>query len=428
MIFKFANIVFNPLNKGDRQFNTEMKTKLSYYNSGNYINYITRDSAVITYDENDTPEQMKADFENSGIENFADYLTTRMPKGTNAKEFKIFEIDWSTDKAQLKYTTPEQAKIKIGNISNNEMFADLIISPDNPSSACKEIILSQTHYSKLIEKTLTNFFESNNIDKKQVKMFFSIHGNTAHPHAHIGFKFPSTIDINKYSNAKLRYIKPFTKQSLQKAVWNANNYHSYVMNREKFKDIQKEMWDARHELRKTMYKQKIDLTQGSLDKLWKLVSEKPDVKKLKYHMLNKEDKYVVDQATKFIIDSNKDLKEAYLNYEFQKEHFQGAIQSLWSKDFQKTLLDKEQREYDNSIQNNMLKATHRAFYLVKSWNGIKDELNGYLNENDTKANQNKWRGQFKKSIINTLSNLIKIDYKILNSEYNQALNIYKSNK
>lgn len=407
MVVKFANFAFDPKNKGSKSWNKQMKEKFNYYRSGNYIEYITRVGAALSFDSNETQESLINDFENSNYDNFEQYMKSRLRGNENEKSNVIFEVDWSEKRPFAKPITVEEAK-KISKPLNNQLFADLVI---NPGKWCKVTTISNVNdYTRLIEKTLENFFKKNKIDPKQVKMVFSLHGNTEYIHAHVGFRYNNPINVDTYATDKLKYAKPFKSGSYTQAWKDAKNYYEWWENQDAIKEALKNIRDSRHDLKDEIKGNKTNLSISILDDLWELIKElKKTNKGFKFHMLSNKNQKIVINAASYFINEDPVLKRKQQNYDDRYKELEQTLKVFSDQNFQKEMLYKEQREYNNSIYNAIIIAAFKAHSMIEQKYKLFNEINnGDINMKNQKHQK---RSAFKKFISKHFK--LKIDYKIM---------------
>ena len=245
-----------------------------YYTSGNYIDYILRDSASWK-----NPEQNQSALFNINNDNF---------------------YDWN----ELK-----DLKDKFHELNPKQNVWDFVISFENDFMKQK-IIDHPELINSLIKEPLQNLFKKNYMNIEDYEVFFALHENTDNKHIHLGFFEKEAVSYNTKTNQPVFKYKGLLADSETKEL------------KEFAQDILKETDSKYYEMMKEYRKQVVELSKSLLkqnlnEDYAKLVSTfiQKDIHTFKFNNLDDDTKNEVLDLENKLIYSNDELKQSYLAYQ-----------------------------------------------------------------------------------------------------------------
>ncbi|MBN0919399.1 hypothetical protein [[Mycoplasma] gypis] len=343
----FLSLHYGFGSKGFRTKEVQDIHNASFYQSGKFIDYITRENAVLVQSKNENLVNKINEHKNLSSKTIWWNQQTKRNKSPKFSGLcKLFSnqinVDISEAKKQMEKITDKQhiweMVISAGELALNNNFVDT------------------RQYQNLVNSGMQKLLKSNGINFESIKGFWAIHANTNQPHLHLAFwEEEKTFDNGTSFRKKGNFDKETMKKFREYFYENISNNDEYL----KLNDDKANVWKQKNIVKQSLInalqnnKSKIIIdTQSKL--IWKELKGKKDIS---YQRQSDEIKKMTSDIFLALSSTNEKLKEDFSDYiKFGNELEIKPRDSNNIKTLKQDAVDKEADEFERAIGNTILKA------------------------------------------------------------------------
>ncbi|AJM71544.1 hypothetical protein [Mycoplasma yeatsii] len=351
----------------------------SFYKSGTYIDYITREQAVYIQKDNENKQSLKLEYQDKNVEweKFLDSKTKA--KFLNDDESKTGLYRLFSEQANDLPIEKEKKIVK--QISDKQNIWEMTINPGQ--LGIDTFAIDKHEWNDTLNKNMKSFFKANKIDPNKITGHWAIHSNTKYPHIHLSFweKYP---DIN----GNYRKKGSFNKESVEKLKTMLETSLAYQEEHQDFYVIKNSIWDSRKELKELMKQQvRTSILYNSVRTIKKFYKNS----KNKTYALSKRDEKVNEaiwDIFNYIKSNNSKLNKEYAKYELEIEEIKKAnYSSSYLQQQAIEFANKELAEFESQIGNMIIKDCLEI-------ETVDDIVPVYGGKNDLEKLFEKWEWEF----------------------------------
>ncbi|AWX69411.1 relaxase MobL [[Mycoplasma] anseris] len=320
---------------------------LTYFKTGGFIDYITRDEACFNYEG----EMPTFDSDKEAL-NWFNSHTKKFNILNNETNINSGLFWYSNDKKQFINVEKSFVKKELGLMEEEQYIWDTHLSFGE--FGITKRIFDHRKISKLLVQNLDYFFHRNNLSLNNLNVIFAIHANTKNPHIHLAFwekqrslVYPnkSNLSFKKDGFIKISEFKKFAAVIEQKLL-DEQKYEIY-------QNHVKELRDLKIDLR-NLFKQ--DQEIKDLEHLAMRFNELRKPNALNYKTLNKEAKAVINEMIEMNIRTNPELENLFNDFINTKLIIlNDSDGSIFMKEHKYEMIKKEESELWNGLGNAMIK-------------------------------------------------------------------------
>ncbi|QGZ97985.1 hypothetical protein GE118_04235 [Mycoplasma sp. NEAQ87857] len=327
-----------------------------FYVSGNFVDYITRASAVCLQDNSETNESLMNKFYDSNLD-YAEFMKSQVKNkqdnpGIKYKSglYRLFnesanDIDKESFKAEFKNKVSEQ-----------QIIYELTINMGDLSKFTNTF--SKQNWNEYLNLFLSKMLERNKMNKNNVDGVWAMHTNSDYPHIHLMLYEKSK--FRKFNSFSKDSIKLF-KQDLVNVLETPKEFYDLVSTKNSIYEHKKNLRVFFNQKHKIKSSSAVDHYSKLVADEWKKnYSSKNDLIKLSIQDLNADKNQSlynsISKVKDLLLSSNKDFKTDYLEFKNQitKLSKTNKFMTLKEKD---DFISKQSKELDLLIAKQIIKSS-----------------------------------------------------------------------